>query len=396
MKILIVHNDYGKYSGEEAVVDKMASMLESHGNQVVFYRLSSKEALNRKTGMIHGFFSGIYSRSGVAGMREALRRYQPDIVHVHNLFPFISPAALFQCRKAGVPVVMTVHNYRLICPTGLFMRNGKACEICLAMGNEWGCIRYNCEHSYPKSIGYALRSTYARWSGAFKKNVDQFCCITQFQRNKLIEAGFDARKITVIPNSIDFPKHCECIPGNYVGYIGRLSFEKGYDMLLEIARRNPTIPFRIAGANRYGYTKDLPSNITLSGYLEGSELSNFIRNASFIVIPSRCYEGFPMSILEAASHRKPVVAPNHGGFPEIIGIGDSKIGYLFRPYDSADLEDKIKALWKAPEEVERLGRRAYEITAKLYDAEIIYERWMKLYRETINKKLEISIQSNAI
>lgn len=167
MKILIVHNNYGKYSGEEAVVDKMAAMLQEHGHQVGFYRMTSEGSRESLSGKIKGFLSGIYSPAGVKGMREAIEREKPDIINVHNLYPFISPAALFECRKAGIPVVMTVHNFRLICPTGLFMRDGGPCELCLQKGNEWSCIRYNCEHSLFKSTGYTLRNAYARWTGAY-------------------------------------------------------------------------------------------------------------------------------------------------------------------------------------------------------------------------------------
>lgn len=386
MKILLVHNDYGKYSGEEAVVDKMAALLTAHDNKVFFYRLSSKNALDRPVEMIHGFFSGIYSRTGIKGMRKALSDYKPDIVHVHNLFPFISPAALFECRKAGIPVVMTVHNYRLVCPTGLFMRAGKACEVCLEKGNEWSCIRYNCELFYPKSIGYALRSAFARWTGAYKKNIDQFCCITDFQRKKLIEAGFDSKKICVIPNSINHPADCNPTAGGYVAYIGRLSYEKGYDLLIEIARRNLSIPFRIAGASRDGLITNLPANVELTGYLEGEALINFIRHASFIVVPSRCYEGFPMSILEAASYRKPVIAPDHGGFPEIIGRGAAAIGRLFDPGNAMDLEHHMVELWNTPTEIERLGNSAYMKLKREYDSEIICQKWLKLYTKLIDRK----------
>ena len=131
MKILIVHNDYGKPSGEEAVVDRMAAMLRARGHEVAFYRLTSAGRRDSLWGRVEGFACGLYSPAGVRGLRRALRRERPDVVNVHNLYPFISPAALFQCRRAGVPVVMTVHNFRLLCPTGLFMRGGRPCELCL-------------------------------------------------------------------------------------------------------------------------------------------------------------------------------------------------------------------------------------------------------------------------
>ena len=150
MRVLIVHNDYGKYSGEEAVVDKMAAMLRSHGYEVAFYRLTSAGSRESLGGKVHGFAAGIYSPSGVRGMREALRRERPDVVNVHNLYPFISPAALRECSKAGVPVVMTVHNFRLVCPTGLFMRDGRPCELCLRRGGiSPQCDGLRLHHRFP-------------------------------------------------------------------------------------------------------------------------------------------------------------------------------------------------------------------------------------------------------
>lgn len=387
MKILLVHNNYGKYSGEEAVVDKMAAMLSAHGHEVAFYRRTTEGVRESAAGKIAGFLSGIYSPSGVRGMREALRRKRPDVVNVHNLYPFISPAALFECRKAGVPVVMTIHNFRLICPTGLFMRDGMPCETCLERGNEWSCVRYNCECSRLKSLGYTLRNVYARWTGAYRKNVDAFACITDFQRQKLIAAGYDAKKITVIPNSIDAPASYQQSIGNYVAYIGRLSFEKGYDLLVEVARRNPSIQVRFAGAKREQTDIKIPENVQFMGYLQDGELADFIRQSRFVVMPSRCYEGFPMAILEAACYGKPTIGPAHGGFTEIIGRGDSSIGKLFEPNNLDDLERQIVALWNAPDEITQLGQKAFEKLQREYSSEAIYKKWDSLFQRLIDNKL---------
>ncbi|MDC7137532.1 MULTISPECIES: glycosyltransferase family 4 protein [Bacteroides] len=383
MKILLVHNNYGKYSGEEAVVDKMASMFREHGHEVCFYRLTTERSRESLSGKIKGFLCGIYSPSGVKGLREILEREKPDVVNVHNLYPFISPAALFECKKTKVPVVMTVHNFRLICPTGLFMRNGKPCEVCLQKRNEWGCIQYNCEHSYFKSVGYTLRNVYARWTGAYKNNVRTFACITEFQRKKLIEAGFDKNKIVVIPNSIDIPLKYETTFGSYVAYIGRLSYEKGYDLLVEIARKYPEIQFCFAGAKREDTNIAFPKNVQLMGYLKGKELEHFIKNARLVVIPSRCYEGFPMAILEAAQFGKPCVCPDHGGFTEIIGKGENTIGRLFEPNNLNDLEKQILALWNQPVLVEELEQKAYEKLQKEYSSEVVYNKWNELFTKIL-------------
>lgn len=384
MKILLVHNNYGKYSGEEAVVDKMAAMLQSHNHTVCFYRLTTEGARDTISDKIKGFTAGIYSHIGVKGMAEILLKEKPDIINVHNLYPFISPAALFECKKANIPVVMTVHNFRLICPTGLFMRNGKPCEQCLDRKNEWSCIKYNCEHSIFKSIGYALRNVYARWTKAYLKNVDMFACITEFQKKKLIEAGYDKNKIVVIPNSID--ALCSYTPatGDYIAYIGRLSYEKGYDLLIEVAQKHPEIKFCFAGAQREKNNTEIPENVEFKGYLQKKELSKFIQESRFIVIPSRCYEGFPMAILEAACYGKPAIAPNHGGFTEIIGKEDKAIGYLFEPNNVCDLEEQIVTLWNNPALASDLGRKAFEKLRKEYSSEVVYEKWSHLFAQLSN------------
>lgn len=379
MKILLVHNNYGKYSGEEAVVDKMATMLQSRNHTVCFYRLTTEGARDTISDKIKGFIAGIYSHTGVKGMEKILRKEKPDIINVHNLYPFISPATLFECKKANMPVVMTVHNFRLICPTGLFMRNGKPCEQCLDRKNEWSCIKYNCEHSIFKSIGYTLRNVYARWTKAYLKNVDIFACITEFQKKKLIEAGYNKNKITVIPNGIDAPCSYTPTTGDYIAYIGRLSYEKGYDLLIEVARKHPEIRFRFAGAQREKNNTEIPENVEFKGYLQKQELSKFIQESRFIVIPSRCYEGFPMAILEAACHGKPAIAPNHGGFTEIIGQGKNAIGKLFEPGNTDDLDKQIAELWNNQTLTEELGEKAFKKLKEHYDSDIVYKQWEDLF-----------------
>lgn len=384
MKILLVHNDYGKYSGEESVVDQMAAMWTEHGHQVVQLRMSTADSRDSLVGKMHGFLAGLYSPKGVREMRRILKAERPDVVNVHNLFPFISPAALFVCKKTGVPVVMTVHNFRLICPTGLFMREGKPCELCLEKSNEWGCVRYNCEHSLLKSVGYAARNAVARYSRAYRKCVDRFACITDFQRQKLIQAGFDAAKMAVIPNAVVATSDYDPSVGTYIAFCGRLSREKGVDLIVEVARRHPEITFKFAGALRDpDIVESLPTNVSLVGYLHGVELNAFYRNAAFFVMASRWYEGFPMSILEAAQFGKPTVGPNHGGFTEIIGEGDTAIGRLFAPGNVDDLERQVVALWNNPNETARLGEKAHDKLLREYSTGVIYQKWNDLIKSML-------------
>ena len=383
MKVLLVHNDYGKYSGEEAVVDKMAAMLGGLGHDVAQLRMTTAGARESLSGKIRGFVSGVYCPGGVKAMREALRREKPDVVNIHNLFPFISPAALRECKKAGVPVIMTVHNFRLICPTGLFMRNNRPCELCLEKGNEWGCVRYNCEHSMLKSVGYAARNAVARLRRHYLDCVDRFACITDFQRRKLIAAGFPAERIVVIPNSIDATAEPSAsTDGGYVAFSGRISGEKGVDMIIETARRNPGIPFRLAGAVRdKELVENLPENVKLMGHLSGAGFERFNSEARFFVMASRCYEGFPMAILEAARYGKPTIAPDHGGFSEIIGKGTDAIGVLFTPNDTDSISAAVASLWADSAESARLGAAANSKLRTRYSTEVISSKWASLITE---------------
>ena len=381
MKILVVHNDYGKYSGEEAVVDRMIGDMRQSGHIVETLRTTSEGVRDTLWGKTKGFFAGIYSIRGRRLMRKALVRHKPDIVHIHNLYPFLSPAILPICKEFGVTVIMTVHNYRLICPTGLFLRDGKPCEQCLRCGNEWSCIRYNCEQSLFRSVGYAMRNMVARRRRFYTGNVDYFCCLTEFQKAKLIAAGFSDKKIKVIPNYIGEIEQVE-IPvtdkGSYIGYVGRLSHEKGFDMLLEVARRHPEMVFKFAGTLRNDMPPmDIPANVTLCGQLDARQLSVFYSNARFIVIPSRCYEGFPMALLEASSHRRCCIAPNHGAFPDLMTDAESgaATGLLFKPLDIDDLEQKVMRLWDNCNESERLGMMAERNYKHRFTKETVIGEW---------------------
>lgn len=393
MKVLIAHNEYGRRSGEEAVVETMAEIFNRLGMDVVRLTRSTAGVRDSFRGKVSVLLSGLWCPPGVKGMREALRRERPDMVNVHNLYPFISPAALRECRREGVPVVMTVHNFRLVCPTGLFMRGGAPCEECLRRGDEWGCLRHNCEGSLAKSAAYAARNWVARVKRHYIDCVDLFACITDFQRRKLAEAGFPEDKLTVIPNSIALPEgECEVAPapqsGGYVGFVGRLSKEKGIDLIIEAARRNPDIKFRLAGSEDTELG-ELPANVELAGFLRGGELDEFYRKSRFMVMASRWYEGFPMSILEASAMGRCVVAPDHGGFTEIVSQpgGDGRIGLLFEPGNADALSRALRRLWDAPEEARRLGAAARRTVERKYSTTAVAQQWRGLAEKLTGKEI---------
>lgn len=383
MKMYLVHNSYGKFSGEEAVVEAQARLLRKNGHEVVEFLRCSEEIFRRRFAKSSAFFSGIYSISSGREIRRLLAENKPDIVHIHNLFPLISPSILPECRKANVPVVMTVHNYRLICPNGLFMAHGRVCEKC-RRGREYNCFLNNCEGSLFKSLGYGLRNYVARKKKYFRNNVTFYCAQTEFQKQKLIAEGYPATRIVVIPNMVkDTCVHHINNSGDFVGYVGRVSPEKGISTLIEATAMCPDVLFKAAG--NYDRMPELivqtPDNFEFLGSIQSKKLGDFYALSRFIVLPSICFEGFPSVLLESMIQSKPVIASRIGGLPEIVE--DGVTGLLFEPGNAKDLSEKIRYLWGRPELCRKMGQRGREKALREYSPEKYYERLMAVYEKAI-------------
>lgn len=373
MKILFIHNKYRKFSGEEAVVESQIQLLRRNGHQIITYFRSSEELEEMSNGKIKAFFWAFYNPISVKEIKNVIGVEKPDIVHIHNLYPLISPAILPVIKNMGIPIVMTVHNYRLLCPNGLFFSNGEICEKCTGVGKELNCIINNCEGSLFKSTGYALRNFWARTKKYYLDNIDTFLCLSEFQKSRLVVNGFPVEKCEVLSNfynkeikELDY----DTTNRKHVAFVGRISPEKGIHLLLQAARKLPYIPFQLAGGMRNGYADKLniPKNVTLRGMLTSEELSNFYKNAYCLVLPSICYEGFPMVFPEAMAHKLPIVAPNMAGYPEIVE--ENKNGLLFEPLNVKSLVETIDKLWNNNELSKRLGQNNFEKVKKKYSAQV--------------------------
>jgi glycosyltransferase involved in cell wall biosynthesis len=383
MKVLLIHNCYGRFSGEEAVVAAQEKLLTDNGHEVTSFERSSAEIPAMKLGKLRALSSGLHSSSSCKAVRAMLRRRRPDVVNVHNVYPLISPSVLKVCRDEGVPVVMTVHNYRLICPNGLFMTQDEICHRC-AGGREYWCLLRNCEGSLAKSFGYALRNWVARKRRAFLDNVTMFMALTEFQRQQLISEGYPAERIAVVPNMTSIEKNSvDGELGEYVAFVGRVSPEKGIATLRQAAESLPDVPMRAAGS--YEGNEHLadggPASLEFLGQLEHNSLDPFYANSRIVVLPSVCYEGFPMILPEAMLHGKPVIASRIGGIPEIVD--DGVTGLLFEPGNAEDLAEKIRYLWDRPELCRRMGQAGREKVLREYTPQRYYERLMAVYEKAI-------------
>lgn len=391
MKVLIIHNKYGKYSGEEAVVDAQIDLLKSKGYQVITYFRSSEELESMPNGKMKAFFTAFHNSKVINEVKDLIKAEKPDLVHVHNLYPIISPAILPAIKKMKVPIVMTVHNYRLLCPNGLFFTNGSVCEKCTGFAKELNCITNNCEGSIFKSTGYALRNLWARTNKDYIDNVDAYLCLTEFQKNKLITNGFKEGKCFITPNmysktvlDIDYTIKDR----NYIAFAGRISPEKGIPILLAAAKKLPHINFQIAGQMRDAYEKELniPSNVTLRGMLTANEMKAFYSKARLYLHTSVCYEGFPMVFPEAMAFKLPIIAPNLAGYPEIAE--DNFNGLLFKPKDVESLTQIILSVWEDEKKLKYLGGNGFMKMKEKYSEQSHFKCLESIYN-TVLKNDEI-------
>ena len=374
----MVHNSYAARSGEEIQFDAIAQLLAKRGQEVSLYTRSSEEIARSAAGEMRAFFAGIWNPRSRRDIRKLIEEKRPDIVFVQNLYPLVSPSILNLFRQAGIPVVMRVANYRLMCPNGLHLSHGKVCERCLG-GKEYWCLLMNCEENLFKSAGYGLRNAVARIMGWYKENVTEYICASSFLRDRMKEAGFEAERLHIIPNVVPDVARSDIAGAQvYVAYVGRISREKGVGVLIAAAERCPEIPFRFAGNLNPSFRipSSLPKNIELTGFLEKKALSEFYAGARFVVSCSECFETFGISVAEAMLYEKPVIASRIGVFPEFVQEGIT--GMLAEPGNADDLARKVQELWEQPDLCRAMGKAGRQHALSEYSPDVYYARLMNV------------------
>lgn len=385
MKILYIHNEYAKPSGEEHASDEIVSLLQEHGHEVRWFKRSSAEIAGSITGQIKSFFTGIYNPSSSKKLAKILDEYRPDVVQVQNLYPLLSVSIFKPLQKRNIPVIMRCPNYRLFCPTGLCLDNtGQVCEKCLGKEREWWCIRKNCEKSIPKSVGYALRNSFGRISGKIRQGVNVFIVQSEFQKQKFIKQGIPAEQIGILPGiSPEVKKPIDDTIGEWVSFVGRVSVEKGIYEFIEAARSLRHIPFKVAGNMDSSFTipKNLPENIDFVGFKKGEELNKFYSLSRIIVVPSKWYEGFPNVILRAMMLERPVITTNIGAMQSIINQNED--GILVAPGNPIELSQAINSLYNDIQRCKKMGKYGLQKATSCYSREEIYRLLMQIYQQAI-------------
>lgn len=386
MKILQVHNAYQHVGGEEIVVAAENEMLKQYGHEIQQWIIenSTLENINAlKKAKIA--WQSIWSDESYSQIRKKIQEFQPDIVHVHNTIPLISPSVYSACYDAGVPVIHTLHNYKLICPGAYCFRDRKVCEDCISKPIPYPAIVHGCyrKSSVQTTIAVAGLVTH-KLRRTYQNNVDIYIALTHFARQKFIEGGLPAEKIAVKPNFVTSDIQKGEHQGKYVLFVGKLVQYKGIETLLEAWHLlDEPVPLKIVGQGPLEILlkSNLPSGVEYLGRLPRENVLNLMKDASFVVFPSEWYEGFPMTIAEAFATASPVVTGCLGATEEIVKDGFS--GWHFTPGDARDLARTVKLAWSDPTELRRRGESARKQYDECYSLVKNYQMTMSIYETAI-------------
>ncbi len=392
--VLVIHNRYLEPGGEDSVVNAEIALLRRNRHRVLQYARHNREIAQfsnlRKTLLP---LTTMWDNESYRELRALIRQERPAIAHCHNLLPLLSPAIYYACAAEGLPVVQTVHNYRLVCPGGNFFRSGEPCGLCdrsLIKATLHGCYR----DSRLQTSAVALMLGAHRLLGTWQNKVATYIAPSEFCRALLARRGLPANRIVVKPHFA-----LELLPrnhglGEYAIFVGRLSQEKGILQLLETWRDVAHIPLVVVGSGPLQErAKELVRNsqltsITFAGQLPHHETLSRIRGARFLVAPSRCYETFGISVLEAMACGVPAIVPRTGALHELVS--DRRTGFHVDVDDREQFSATLRKAWSHPLETREMGRAARHRCMEHYSADSNYQRLTAIYDAALDRCEHVS------
>jgi glycosyltransferase involved in cell wall biosynthesis len=384
MKILVAHNYYQQPGGEDTVVKFELELLRRHGHEVLFVEFSNKDfnELN-PAAKVSNVLSWDFSKRSYEIIHQHCLNFRPDIAHFHNTFYMMTPSVYAACHEAGVPVVQSLHNFRLLCSNAVFYRDGHTCEECLDFTLSRG-IRYGCYHDSKVLTWAVVRMLEAnRRNGQWINQVDAFIASTDFCRQKFEQGGIPKEKIWVKGHFIPQDPGLRNQIKDYFVFAGRLSEEKGVKVLLEAFKDLRNVKLIIMGDGPLkGFAEDFIrkhglNHIRMAGFLQRQEYYDTLKGAQAVIFPSVCYETFGMTIVDAFACGIPVIASDHGSMPELVQ--DGKTGLLFEPGDAGALKEKIQSLVQNPQQIPVLGAQARKYYETNLSVESNYRQLMSIY-----------------
>lgn len=380
MRILIAHNRYLLSGGEDAVVAAEATLLRERRHLIDLYERNNAEiaALGRLT-LAH---ETLWSMQSYRDFVDRIEVARPDLIHIHNMFPLISPSVYWAAAKLAIPVVQTLHNFRLLCPQAMFLRAGAVCEDCLGH-LPWRAVVRRC---YRDSLGASTVSatmlTLHRALGSYRRPVTRYIALSRYAREKFIAGGLPEERIRIKPNFTNVPKPSE--KGREGGlFVGRLSPEKGIQVMAGALDGVPGLSITVLGEGPESARLAEHSAFSMHGWRDAAYVRNAMRRASYLVFPSVCAENFPLTLLEAFANGLPVIASDFGGMAEIIDHG--RTGLLFPMGSAIGLREQLLWAEAHPNKMVEMGRQARAEYERLYTPEENYRQLMDIYQDAINE-----------
>ncbi len=382
LRVLVAHNYYQHAGGEDAVVANEMELLSKRGHDVTLHSVDN-HAIAGIAEKLRTFRDVAYSKSARSAFFEKIAQVRPDIVHVHNFFPLLTTSIYDACRDHGVPVVQTLHNFRITCAGALLLRDGKLCEKCVDGSPYWGVVHRCYRGSLPGSLALARMIEANRQRGVWRDKVDAFIALSQSAKVRYGRAGVPLEKILVKPNFAPDPgPPSSSMPRHGALYVGRLSPEKGVRELIK-AWHAVAYPLTIAGDGPLGeeLRASAPANVTFLGRITPEDVRVQMQNAALLVSPSNCLEAFPVALAEAFAAGLPAIVSDIGSPPEIVEHG--RTGLHVPVGDTHSLASAVSGLVADPARLVSFGLAARETYLERYTPDANYARLMEIYRHAL-------------
>jgi len=392
MRILFIHNKYQQTGGEDSVLDSEIKLLSQYGHttDVLFFD-NAQLIKGGKLGLLQNALNSIYSRQSYETTVEKICSFKPDIIHVHNIFYVASPSVYHAARKYNTPIVQTLHNYRLICAGALLMRNENVCELCVKSIFPLYGIKYKCfQRSTVKTAQVTLITAIHKLLGTWQHKIDRYIVLTPFASQKITSSSLQIPidKIAIKPNYVpDNGFLTAQQKSDYFIFVGRLSAEKGINILIALAQKTSHRLLIIGTGEHEATIKEIAGqykNIEYLGFLPKINVIELMKKAKAIIFPSVWYEGLPTVILEAFSTGTPVIATDIENINTIVS--DRKTGLLFPKNDVKALEDKMSELLTDFDLFRQLCENVRQEYVNKYSAKAVYQQQIKIYQSLIDDK----------
>jgi glycosyltransferase involved in cell wall biosynthesis len=387
MRILMLHNRYLERGGEDTSFQMEADLLRSNGCEVVTYEENNTRV--KEIGKLRTAAGTIWSPYSYRRIRDILRKDHFDVMHVQNFFPLISPSAYYAAAKERVAVVQSLRNFRLMCLPGTLSRNGGVCEDCVGKAVPWPGVIHGCYRGSPVgSFAVASMVSINKLLGTWQDKVDAYIALTQFSRDKFVEAGLPDDKVHIKCNSIHPTPEVGPGGGGYGLFIGRLAPEKGVGTMLDAWKRlDMDIPLKIVGTgplmSEVEQRAEQDGNVEVLGWQDPSDVMELLGRAEYLVFPSEWYEGCPRVIIESLAKGTPVIAAQLGAAAEMIE--DGRTGFMFRPGDDEEFAAAVTKAFSPTVDRTPMRKTVRQDFMDKYTASRNFDRFMEIYRAAIDR-----------